>query len=74
MILLRMHTLIMCAVGVKSNSKITKKSKKKTELNEENDYKRSRTSMMYAIAYKQNSKITKKSKKKTELNEENDYT
>jgi len=29
----------MCDVGVKSNSKITKKSKKKTELNEENDYK-----------------------------------
>ena len=63
----------MCG-GVKPNSKITKKSKKKTELNEENDYKRSRTSIMCAIAYNQNSKITKKSKKKTELNEENDST
>jgi len=56
------------------NSKITKKSKKKTELNEENDSAAHHTSLMCDVEYNQNSKITKKSKKKTELNEENDST
>ena len=43
------RTSMMYEDEYNQNSKITKKSKKKTELNEENDYKWSRTTKMLYI-------------------------